>query len=62
MANPKKRSADFERGVKAALKLCAKVRDERPLPKSWPKDWRGGYIAGADVCCCMIINELHPKL
>lgn len=53
---------DFERGVKAALDVCANVRDEKPLPESWPKEFLEGYKAGADTCCAMIINTLHPKL
>jgi hypothetical protein len=62
VANPKTFKSDFQRGIEAALELCREVRDEKPVPKTWSKEFAEGHRSGAECCCSMIINKLHPKL
>src|SRR5882672_6086172 len=50
MANPKTFGSDFQRGVRAALDLCRKARDDKS-PESWRKEYGDGHRDGADTCC-----------
>jgi len=60
VANPKTFGSDFERGVRAALDLCRKARDDKP-PESWSKEYGDGHRDGADTCCAINYQYPSPK-